>query len=91
MKKAQLIGALTALAGAGTGNLGTAGTGVLAAARTTLYTGFDDVKEVEILPKEHLIRLNETLNRNQVYAADEDFAFVANYIRARCRNAKVKG
>ena len=91
VKKAQLIGALTALAGAGTGNLGTAGTGVLAAARTTLYTGFDDVKEVEILPKEHLIRLNETLNRNQVYAADEDFAFVANYIKARCRNAKVKG
>ena len=91
VKKAQLIGALTALAGAGTGNLGTAGTGILAAARTTLYTGFDDVKEVEILPKEHLIRLNETLNRNQVYAADEDFAFVANYIRARCRNAKVKG
>ena len=91
VKKAQLIGALTVLAGAGTGNLGTAGTGILAAARTTLYTGFDDVKEVEILPKEHLIRLNETLNRNQVYAADEDFAFVANYIRARCRNAKVKG
>ena len=91
MKKAQLIGALTALAGAGTGNLGTAGTGILAAARTTLYTGFDDVKEVEILPKEHLIRLNEALNRNQVYAADEDFAFAANYIRARCRNAKVKG
>ena len=91
VKKAQLIGALTALAGAGTGNLGTAGTGVLAAARTTLYTGFDDVKEVEILPEEHLIRLNEALNRNQVYAADEDFAFVANYIKARCRNAKVKG
>ena len=91
VKKAQLIGALTALAGAGTGNLGTAGTGVLAAARTTLYTGFDDVKEVEILPKEHLIRLNETLSRNQVYAADEDFAFVANYIKARCRNARVKG
>ena len=91
VKKAQLIGALTALAGAGTGNLGTAGTGVLAAARTTLYTGFDDVKEVEILPEEHLIRLNEALNRNQVYAADEDFAFVANYIKARCRNAMVKG
>ena len=41
-------------------------------------------------PKEHLIRLNETLSRNQVYAEDEDFAFVASYIKARCRNAKVK-
>ena len=91
VKKAQLIGAITALAGAGAGNLSTVGTGVLAAARTSMYTGFDDVKELEILPKERLIRLNETLSRNQVYAADEDFAFVASYIQARCRNAKVEG
>ena len=67
------------------------GTGMLAAARTSMYTRFDSVKELEILPKEHLIRLNENLNRNQVYAEDEDFAFVADYIRARCRNAKVSG
>ncbi|MBR4908103.1 MAG: hypothetical protein IKZ43_03725 [Acidaminococcaceae bacterium] len=59
--------------------------------RTSKLTHFTDVKELEILPKEHLICSNETLNRNQVYAADEDFAFVANYIKARCRNAKVKG
>ncbi len=56
-----------------------------------MLTYFDDVKELEILPKEHLIRLNETLSRNQVYADDEDFAFVADYIIARCPNAKVKG
>ena len=73
------------------GNLSTVGTGVLAAARTSMYTGIDEVKELEILPKERLIRLNETLSRNQVYAEDEDFAFVASYIQARCRNAKVKG
>jgi hypothetical protein len=48
------------------------------------------VKELEILPKEHLIRMNETLSRNQVYAEDEDFKFVADYIKTRCRNAKVK-
>ena len=79
VKKSQLIGAIMV------------GTGVLAAARTSMYTDFDAVKELEILPKQHLIRLNETLSRNQVYAADEDFAFVADYIIARCRNAKVKG
>ena len=73
------------------GNLTTVGTGVLAAARTSMLTYFDDVKEIEILPKERLIRLNETLSRNQVYAEDEDFEFVADYIKARCRNAKVKG
>ena len=91
VKKVQLLGAITAMTGASGGSLGTAGTGVLAATRTSMYTGFDDVKELEILPKEHLIRLNETLNRNQVYAENEDFAFVADYIKARCRNAKVKG
>ena len=91
VKKVQLLGAITAMTGAAGGSLGTAGTGVLAATRTSMYTGFDDVKELEILPKEHLIRLNETLNRNQVYAEEEDFAFVADYIKARCRNAKVKG
>ncbi|MBQ9698300.1 MAG: hypothetical protein IJV46_07155, partial [Acidaminococcaceae bacterium] len=46
-------------------------------------------RELEILPKQRLIRLNEKLSRNQVYAEDEDFAFVADYIKARCRNAKV--
>ena len=91
VKKAQLIGAISALGGVAGGHLGAAGTGVLAAVRTSMYSSFNDVKEIEILTKEHLIRLNETLSRNQVYADDEDFAFVANYIKARCRNAKVKG
>ena len=91
VKKSELIGAITALAGVAGGNLTTVGTGILAAARTSMLTYFDDVKELEILPKERLIRLNETLSRNQVYAEDEDFAFVANYIQTRGRNAKVKG
>ena len=91
VKKAQLTGAITTLAGAAGGSLNTAGTGVLSAAHTSMYSNFDDVKELEILPKQHLIRVNESLNRNQVYADDEDFAFVADYIKARCRNANVKG
>ena len=41
------------------------------------------------MPKQRLIRLNEKLSRNQVYAENEDFVFVADYIKARCRNAKV--
>ena len=91
VKKSQLIGAIATIAGAAAGRPGMAGTGILAAARTSMYTGFDDVKELEFLPKEHLIRVNETLNRNQVYAEEEDFAFVANYIKAHCKNAKMRG
>jgi len=90
VKKVRLIGAITGAAGAAGGSLSAAGAGILAASRTSLHTCFEDVKELEILPEENLIRVNETLNRNQVYAEDEDFAFVANYIKARCRNAKVK-
>ena len=91
IKKAELISAITVIAGITSGRPGVVGTGMLASARTSMYTRFDSVKELELLPKQHLIRVNETLNRNQVYAEDEDFAFVANYIKERCRNAKVKG
>ena len=90
VEKAQLTGAIALLAGAARGSLNAEGAGVLAASRTSMLTYFDDVKELAILPKEHLICLNETLGRNQVYADDEDFTFVAGYIKARCRNAKVK-
>ena len=90
VKKSELIGAITVLAGLAGGRLSTVGTGILAASRTSMLTYFDDVKELEFLPKEHLIRVNETLSRNQVYAADEDFAFVANYIKTHCRKAIVR-
>ena len=90
VKKSELAGAITVLAGLAGGNLSTVGTGILAASRTSMLTYFDDVKELEILPKEHLICLNETLSRNQVYAEDEDFAFVAEYLKAHCKNAKVR-
>ena len=90
IKKAELISAITVIAGLAGGRPGVVGTGMLASARTYMYTSFDSVKELEILPKQHLIRLNGTLDRNQVYAEEEDFAFVADFIRARCRNAKVK-
>ena len=91
IKKAELISAITVIAGIASGRPGVVGTGMLASARTSMYTRFDSVKELEILPKQHLIRLNEKLCRNQVYAEEEDFAFVADYIRTRCRKAKVKG
>ena len=68
IKKAELISAITVIAGLASGRPGVVGTGMLASARTYMYTSFDSVKELEILPKQHLIRLNGTLDRNQVYA-----------------------
>jgi hypothetical protein len=82
VKKAKLIGALTMLVGAAAGKPGVVGTGLLAGARTSMYSSFDAVKSVEAFPRRNLIKVNEFLCKNQVYAADEDFDFVLGFIRA---------
>ena len=86
-KKAKKLGAVTAAVGAARGSLSTAGAG-LAATRTEMKTEFSAVKKVKAYPRRHLIKLNETLSHNQVYAADEDFEFVKGYILEHCKNLK---
>lgn len=87
VKKAELIGLLTTLVGIAAGKPGVVGTGLLASARTSMYSSFPAVKSVEPFPRRNLIKVNEFLFKNQVYAADEDFAFVLGFIRAHtnCR------
>ena len=82
-KKAQVIGAITALVGLASGNFTTAGAGVLSASRTEMYSEFAKVRKVKSCPRRHLIKVNQLLNKNQVYADPADFDFVLNYIRAR--------
>ena len=90
VKKAHLIGAITALTGAARGNIGAIGTGILAT-RTEMYSNFTGIKVIEVVPESNLIRLNATLDRNQVYAEKEDLAFVLQYIVQQCPQAKLKG
>lgn len=87
VKKAEAIGLLTMLIGAAAGKPGVVGTGLLAGARTSLYSSFDTVKSVEPFPRRNLIKVNEFLSKNQVYAEDEDFPFVLDFIRSHtnCR------
>ena len=68
------------------GRPGVVGTGMLAGARTSMYTSFADVRSVESCPGRNLIKVNELLNKNQVYAEDEDFDFVLNFIRAHTKS-----
>ncbi len=82
VKKAELIGMLTMLVGAATGKPGVVGTGLLAGARTIMYSSFDTVKSVEAFPRRNLIKVNEFLCKNQVYVAAEDFDFVLGFIQA---------
>ena len=87
VKKAEAIGLLTTLAGLAAGRPGVVGTGMLAGARSSMYSSFDAVESVEAFPSRNLIKLNEMLFKNQVYAADEDFDFVLGFIRSHtnCR------
>lgn len=80
VKKAQLIGFITALAGIASRNLTTTAVGMNAAVRTEMYSTFDSVTSVNAIPRRNVINIHEGLFHNQVYASTEDFDFVVNYI-----------
>jgi hypothetical protein len=86
-RRSQALAALTVLAGAVAGNAQTAGAGLLAGARRSLYTAFRDVRRIEPHPGRQVIHLATRLTRNQVYAAPEDFDFVLHHIAAQCKPA----
>lgn len=80
VKKAQLIGAITALAGVMSHNITTTAVGLNSAARTEMYSRFASVKSVKANPRRGLIKVNETLNHNQVYVSPQYFDFVLRFI-----------
>ncbi|MBQ7203246.1 MAG: hypothetical protein IJS03_04410 [Eubacterium sp.] len=86
-KKAKKIGAATMAAGAAGGSLSTIGIGINAT-RTEMYSEFKRVKKVKAYPSRKVIKVNETLNHNQVYCQKEDFEWVKNYIITHCPNLK---
>jgi hypothetical protein len=88
VKKAQVMGWLTVLAGVRAGNLTTVGVGLNSATKTSSYSSFDHVRNVKAYRNRNLIKVNELLEKNQVYATDEDFDFVYDYIRSHCPNVK---
>ncbi|TJX15805.1 zinc ribbon domain-containing protein [Tissierella creatinini] len=83
-KKAQALGFLTALIGASSNNISAAGAGILGASKKNMYTNFKKVKSVKFSPSTNTIYLNESLNKNQIYAAKEDFQFVKEFILENC-------
>ena len=87
--KAQAMGWVTALAGLAGKSLPAMGAGVLAASKNSSTSVFADVKEVKGVRQQHTIRVNQMLNRNQVYADDPDYDFVWNFITGSCPQAKI--
>ena len=89
-EKAKALGWLTAMAGLAAGNMTAAGAGVLSSARDRSVSVFQNVREVVGRRGLHLIKVNQRLDRNQIYAGPEDYDFVWNYITERCVNAKIR-
>lgn len=77
-KKAQKLGKITAMAGAGT----------LATTKQASISEYSKVRKVKPSRWLHVIKVNELIERNQIYVPDEDFDFVYDYIKSRCPKAK---
>ena len=88
VKKAEVIGLITALVGAMAKSPTTIGAGMLATAKTKSTSEFVNVRRVKARRRLNLTKVNQLLDKNQVYVADEDFDFVYNFIKSRCINAK---
>ena len=87
VKKAELLGFITAMVGILAKRPTTVGAGLLAATKTSSYSTFSAVRSVKAYRYWHLIKVNEPFCLNQVYV-DEDFDFVYNYIRSHCPKVK---
>lgn len=85
--EAKKLGILTAFFGIATKKPGVAGAGILSAGKTASTSEFDKVRRVTARRALHLIKVNQFLERNQVYVSDDDFDFVYKYIKSRCINA----
>lgn len=86
-KRAEIISMLTLLAGLASRSISTAAVG-LNSARSESYTEFSRVRKLKSSRTTGKIRLKEGLSSNEVYVSKEDFAFVLDYISARCVNRK---
>ncbi len=82
-KRAEGISMGATAAGVAGGGFGAVSAGA-AASRTSMYTEFAKVKKIKVYPRRNLIKLNETLEHNQVYCEKEDLEFVLAFIREHC-------
>ena len=90
VKKATVLGALTAMMGGAAGRPGVVGSGLLAASRSTLTSDFVDVTRLIPCRCHNLIKVSQLLSKNRVFVPDEDFDFVYNYLCQHCPRAKKK-
>ena len=88
VKKAEVVGLITALVGLAAKNPTTIGAGMLAASKSKSTSEFANVRHVKARRWRNLIKVNQLLFKDQVYVSDEDFDFVYDFIRSHCPRVK---
>ncbi len=86
---AKALDILTMGVGAMNGSRAAVSAGALSATGGSLYSKFSKVKKIKAFPEKHFIRVNGTLVHNMVYADEEHFDWVYDYIVKHCPNAKI--
>lgn len=81
-KKSQAMSFILVIAGLATGKPGTAGIGMLTTSRNSMSSSWNQVSSIEIFRRRGVIKVNERLFKNQVYAESKDFKFVEDFIKA---------
>ena len=89
-EKGQAIGWLTSFVGALSGKPYMIGLGMNVAAKSSSTTEFSKVRTVKVRRRRNTIYVNQLLEKNQVYAEDADFDYLAQFIVSRCSKAKRK-
>ncbi len=87
-KRAKIIASLAVFSGSRAKSIGAMSAGRNAACHTMLYSDFSKVKYIVPNKEKQLIEVNGRLVHNQIYAADEDFDWVLEFIKKHCPKAK---
>ena len=87
--KARLIGLVSAVGGAATGNWGLTAASMTAGGRLIVEMKFDEIRSMTIVPSLGEIRLHSFLTWNTIYVNQEDFTIVSEYLKSKCVKARI--
>ena len=91
-KRSERLGMLGVAAGTASGNLSAAGFALAQGSRGDMFSSrYSEVKQIIAKRRMDVIKVNNTLRRNQIYAYPHQYEFVWNYITSHCPEAKIKG
>lgn len=87
-EKARRLGVLTFFVGLFAKRPSTMGAGLLSTVKSVSTSEFDKERHVRSRRWLHTIKVNQLLDRNQVYVPNEDYDFVYDFIKNHCPNLK---